>query len=79
MQEYVSSAPKDDMSTRYASRPSKEEGGLRRWCRGNGKIEADENRLINEASIKSKQAGERGVSARSVRKVSERTLRKYKG
>ena len=39
----------------------------------------DINRLINEASILSKQSGERGVSARSVRKVSERTLRKYKG
>jgi hypothetical protein len=36
-------------------------------------------RLINEASIKSKQSGERGISARSVRKVGERTLRKYKG
>jgi hypothetical protein len=37
------------------------------------------HRLINEASIKSKQSGERGISARSVRKVSETTLRKYKG
>ena len=37
------------------------------------------NRLINEASIKAKQSGERGVSARSIRRVSERTLRGYKG
>jgi hypothetical protein len=37
------------------------------------------HRLINEASIKSKQNGERGISARSIRKVSETTLRKYKG
>ncbi|KAH3955395.1 hypothetical protein HBH98_013290 [Parastagonospora nodorum] len=35
--------------------------------------------LINEASIKSKQSGERGISARSVKRVSETTLRKYKG
>ncbi|KAF2855204.1 hypothetical protein T440DRAFT_415409 [Plenodomus tracheiphilus IPT5] len=35
--------------------------------------------LINEASIKSKINGERGISARSVRKVGEKTLRKYKG
>ncbi|KAF2024722.1 hypothetical protein EK21DRAFT_78094 [Setomelanomma holmii] len=35
--------------------------------------------LINEASIKSKQFGERGISARSIRKVSERTLRGSKG
>jgi hypothetical protein len=35
--------------------------------------------LINEASIKGKQSGERGVSARSVRRVSERVLRGYKG
>ncbi|KAH8726100.1 hypothetical protein GQ44DRAFT_614505 [Phaeosphaeriaceae sp. PMI808] len=35
--------------------------------------------LVNEATIKSKQSGERGVSARSVRKVSEGMLRKYKG
>lgn len=38
-----------------------------------------DHRLLNEAAIKSKQSGERGVSARSIRKVSERTLRKYKG
>ncbi|KAH6101477.1 hypothetical protein HBI65_053720 [Parastagonospora nodorum] len=35
--------------------------------------------LINEASIKSKQSGERGISARSVKRVSETALRKYKG
>ena len=36
-------------------------------------------RLINEASIKSKQRGERGLSAKSVKRVSEDVLRKYKG
>ena len=36
-------------------------------------------RLVKEAGIKSKQAGERGVSARSVRKVREQCLRKFKG
>jgi hypothetical protein len=35
--------------------------------------------LINEASIKSKQNGERGISAKSVKRVSEGVLRKYKG
>ncbi|KAH7073636.1 hypothetical protein BKA63DRAFT_514485 [Paraphoma chrysanthemicola] len=35
--------------------------------------------LIKEASIKSKQSGERGISARSVRRVSERVLRGHKG
>ncbi|RYO13121.1 hypothetical protein AA0111_g12369 [Alternaria arborescens] len=35
--------------------------------------------LINEASIKSKQRGGRAVSARSVKRVSEDVLRKYKG
>ncbi|KAI4958040.1 hypothetical protein J4E86_003635 [Alternaria arbusti] len=35
--------------------------------------------LINEASIKSKQRGERGLSAKSVKRVSEDVLRKYKG
>ncbi|PSN68169.1 hypothetical protein BS50DRAFT_573129 [Corynespora cassiicola Philippines] len=35
--------------------------------------------LVKEAGIKSKQAGERGVSARSVRKVREQCLRKFKG
>lgn len=52
----------------------KETGG-----RGSKNRALTRNRLINEASIKSKQAGERGVSARSIRKVSETTLRKYKG
>ena len=37
------------------------------------------HRLINEASIKSKQRGERGLSAKSVKRVSEDVLRKYKG
>jgi predicted nucleotidyltransferase len=36
-------------------------------------------RLINEASIKSKQNGERGVSAKSVKRVSEGVLRGFKG
>ncbi|KAL2351236.1 hypothetical protein BJ546DRAFT_889459 [Cryomyces antarcticus] len=35
--------------------------------------------LIREASIRSKQAGERGVSARTIRKVTEASLRKFKG
>ncbi|RYN77212.1 hypothetical protein AA0120_g11617 [Alternaria tenuissima] len=35
--------------------------------------------LINEASIKSKQRDERALSARSVKRVSEDVLRKYKG
>ncbi|KAF1936788.1 hypothetical protein EJ02DRAFT_459242 [Clathrospora elynae] len=35
--------------------------------------------LINEATIKSKQSGERGISAKSIKKISENTLRKYKG
>ncbi|KAI4673410.1 uncharacterized protein J4E84_011089 [Alternaria hordeiaustralica] len=35
--------------------------------------------LINEASIKSKQRGERGLSAKSVKRVSEDVLRKHKG
>jgi hypothetical protein len=42
------------------------------WTDGN-------HRLINEASIKSKQRGERALSARSVKRVSEDVLRKYKG
>ena len=42
------------------------------WADGN-------HRLINEASIKSKQRGERALSARSVKRVSEDVLRKYKG
>lgn len=37
----------------------------------NSNIGNDCNRLIREASIKSKQSGERGISARSVRKVRE--------
>jgi hypothetical protein len=47
--------------------------------RRDARMELTVNRLINEASIKSKQAGERGVSARSVKRVSERVLRGYKG
>ncbi|KAF2179103.1 hypothetical protein K469DRAFT_674789 [Zopfia rhizophila CBS 207.26] len=35
--------------------------------------------LMKEASIKSKQSGERGISARSVRRVREHCLRKFKG
>ncbi|KAF2146120.1 uncharacterized protein K452DRAFT_263700 [Aplosporella prunicola CBS 121167] len=35
--------------------------------------------LMRESSIKSKQAGERGISARSIRKVREKSLRKFKG
>ncbi|KAH9883028.1 hypothetical protein J1614_000395 [Plenodomus biglobosus] len=37
--------------------------------------------LINEASIKSKLHGEQGalLSAKSIKRVSEKTLRKYKG
>ncbi|KAF2243479.1 hypothetical protein BU26DRAFT_523778 [Trematosphaeria pertusa] len=35
--------------------------------------------LVKEASIASKQAGERGLSARSVRKVREGCLRGFKG
>ncbi|TKA52774.1 hypothetical protein B0A49_07993 [Cryomyces minteri] len=35
--------------------------------------------LIREASIRSKQAGERGVSARTIRKATETSLRKFKG
>jgi hypothetical protein len=42
------------------------------WADGN-------HRLINEASIKSKQRGERALSARSVKRVGEDVLRKYKG
>ena len=36
-------------------------------------------RLMKEARILSKQRNERGVSARSIRKVGERTLRGFKG
>jgi hypothetical protein len=35
--------------------------------------------LLNEAAIQSKLKGERGISARSVRKVRERCLRGFKG
>ncbi|KAF2280480.1 uncharacterized protein EI97DRAFT_391631 [Westerdykella ornata] len=35
--------------------------------------------LLKESSIASKQAGERGISARSVRKVREGCLMKFKG
>ncbi|KAJ4348626.1 uncharacterized protein N0V89_010004 [Didymosphaeria variabile] len=35
--------------------------------------------VIKEAGIASKRSGERGVSARSVRKVREGCLRKFKG
>jgi hypothetical protein len=37
------------------------------------------NSLLKEANIKSKQSGERGISARSVRKVRALCLAKYKG
>jgi hypothetical protein len=36
------------------------------------------SRLVKEAAIKSKQAGERGVSAKSVRKVRGDVLRRFK-
>ncbi|GAD94498.1 transcriptional regulator family: Histone-like TF [Paecilomyces variotii] len=35
--------------------------------------------LMREASIRSRRAGEKGISAKSVRKVTEMTLRKFKG
>lgn len=35
--------------------------------------------LMREASIRSKQTGERGISARSVRRVRDMSLRKFKG
>jgi hypothetical protein len=35
--------------------------------------------LVKEAGIASKQAGERNISPRSVRKVREGCLRKFKG
>ncbi|KAK4213249.1 hypothetical protein QBC37DRAFT_423424 [Rhypophila decipiens] len=35
--------------------------------------------LMKEAAIESKQGGERGITARSVRKVTEKTLAKFKG
>ncbi|KAM7193366.1 histone-fold domain-containing protein new1 [Naviculisporaceae sp. PSN 640] len=35
--------------------------------------------LMKEAAIESKQGGERGITARSVRKVTEKSLAKFKG
>jgi hypothetical protein len=35
--------------------------------------------LLNEAGIKAKSAGEKGVSAKSVRRVREVCLRRWKG
>ncbi|KAF4447709.1 histone-like transcription factor (CBF/NF-Y) and archaeal histone domain-containing protein [Fusarium austroafricanum] len=35
--------------------------------------------LVKEAAIQSKQSGERGLSARSVKKVTRDTLAKFKG
>ncbi|EYE99592.1 uncharacterized protein EURHEDRAFT_444909 [Aspergillus ruber CBS 135680] len=35
--------------------------------------------LMRESSIRSRKAGEKQLSANSVRKVTERTLRKFKG
>ncbi|KAB8228727.1 hypothetical protein BDV23DRAFT_166836 [Aspergillus alliaceus] len=35
--------------------------------------------LMREASIRSRKAGEKSVSPNSIRKVTERTLRKFKG
>ncbi|KAL1985529.1 hypothetical protein VTN96DRAFT_7749 [Rasamsonia emersonii] len=35
--------------------------------------------LMREASIRSRKSGEKGISARSIRKVTETTLRKMKG
>ncbi|KAG5659339.1 hypothetical protein KAF25_000541 [Fusarium avenaceum] len=37
------------------------------------------NSLVKEAAIQSKQSGERGLSARSVKKVTRDTLTKFKG
>ncbi|TVY83732.1 hypothetical protein LSUE1_G001679 [Lachnellula suecica] len=39
----------------------------------------DQYRLMKEASINAKQAGERGISAKSVKKVTEPSLLKFKG
>ena len=47
--------------------------------RGVGRRGLTDNRLINEAGIKSKQHGERGISAKAVKRVSEGVLRKFKG
>ncbi|KAI9657036.1 MAG: hypothetical protein M1821_003202 [Bathelium mastoideum] len=35
--------------------------------------------LVREASIQAKQSGERGISAKTIRKVTEKSLRKFKG
>ncbi|KAL4898395.1 hypothetical protein BDV59DRAFT_166741 [Aspergillus ambiguus] len=35
--------------------------------------------LMREASIRSRKAGEKNISPNAVRKVTERTLRKFKG
>ncbi|EON61661.1 hypothetical protein W97_00877 [Coniosporium apollinis CBS 100218] len=35
--------------------------------------------LIREASIRSKQSGEKGISATAIKKVRETSLRKFKG
>ncbi|KAF1814454.1 hypothetical protein P152DRAFT_456708 [Eremomyces bilateralis CBS 781.70] len=35
--------------------------------------------LMREAAIRSRQVGEKGISSRSIRKVRENTLRKFKG
>ncbi|KAF1990676.1 hypothetical protein K402DRAFT_369497 [Aulographum hederae CBS 113979] len=35
--------------------------------------------LMREATIKARQSGEKGVSARTIRKVRETSLRKFKG
>ncbi|KAF7956715.1 hypothetical protein EAE96_004045 [Botrytis aclada] len=35
--------------------------------------------LMKEAGINAKQAGERGISAKSIKKVTELSLSKYKG
>jgi len=35
--------------------------------------------LMREASIRSRRSGERGISAKSIRRVTEGTLRKFRG
>ncbi|KAJ5710668.1 hypothetical protein N7488_004824 [Penicillium malachiteum] len=35
--------------------------------------------LMREASIRSRKSGEKNISANSIRKVTEKTLRKFKG
>jgi len=54
-------------------------GGCGVWEEEERQEANNTHRLINEASIKSKQRGERGLSAKSVKRVSEDVLRKYKG